>query len=260
MPTPFEEDTEMPVFTPASGAVLKTETRLFTREPGTLFWVLVFPPLLLIAFGLIPGYRDPDADLGGLRAIDLYVPSTVLVALITASLQAMPAALTGYRERGILRRMRTTPARPGDLLVAQMVLHLAAALLSALLVVVLGNLVYDVALPQHPLAYAVALALAAVASLAMGAVITSVARTAKAATAIGMSVFFPAMFAAGIYVPIQALPDTLRQIVELTPFGATAVALSEAAAGSWPAWDHLAVLGLWGVVLMATAARWFRWE
>ncbi|MGB2950641.1 MAG: ABC transporter permease [Rhodococcus sp. (in: high G+C Gram-positive bacteria)] len=250
----------MPVFTPASGAVLKTEMRLFTREPGTLFWVLVFPPVLLAAFGLIPGYKQPNADLGGLRAIDVFVSSTVLVALITASLQAMPSALTGYRERGILRRMRTTPARSADLLIAQMVLHLAAALLASLLVLALGKLAYDVALPQNPLAYAVTLALAALALLAMGAVITSVARTAKAATAIGLTVFFPAMFAAGIYVPIQVLPETLQQIVELTPFGAAAQALGEASTGGWPAWDHLAVLGLWGVVFMATAARWFRWE
>jgi ABC-2 type transport system permease protein len=250
----------MPAFTAASQAVLRTETRLFTREPGTLFWVLVFPPLLLVAFGLIPGYRKADPELGGLRVIDVYVPSTVLVALITASLQAMPAALTGYRERGILRRMRTTPARPADLLIAQMVLHLAAALLAALLVLTLGRVVYDVALPQNPLAYVVTLALAAVAALAMGAVITSVAKTVKAATAIGMSVFFPAMFAAGIYVPVQVLPDTVRQIVELTPFGAAAQALGEASTGSWPSWDLLAALALWAVALMATAARWFRWE
>ncbi|WP_158852770.1 ABC transporter permease [Saccharothrix deserti] len=241
-------------------AVLKAETRLFTREPGTLFWVLVFPPVLLLGFGLIPGYRDADPDFGGRRIIEFYVPGTVLVALITASLQAMPVALASYRERGVLRRMRTTPARPSDLLVAQVVLHSAAALLAAVLVLALGLGMFGVELPRHPLAYLATLALGALAGLAMGAVITAVSRTAKMAGAAGLSVFFPAMFTAGIYVPLPALPGPARQLAELTPFGAAAQALDQAAAGSWPSWNHLVVLTLWTVLLLAAAARWFRWE
>lgn len=244
----------------ARTAVLKAESRLFTREPGALFWVLVFPSLLLLGFGLIPAYREINPDLGGRRIIELYVPGAVLVALITASLQAMPAALASYRERGVLRRMRTTPARPSDLLLAQVVLHSAAALLSAMLVLALGHALHDVALPQHSLAYLVTLALATAAGLAMGAVITAVSRTTKAAAAAGLSVFFPAMFTAGIYVPLPALPETVRTLAELTPFGAAAHALDQAATESWPTWHHLLVLIVWTVVPLTAAARWFRWE
>ena len=51
-------------------AVLRTELRLFRREPGALFWILLFPTLLLVILGSIPGFRHHDADLGGLRTID----------------------------------------------------------------------------------------------------------------------------------------------------------------------------------------------
>lgn len=241
-------------------AVLKAESRLFTREPGTLFWVLVFPSLLLLGIGLIPAYREVDPDLGGRRIIEFYVPAAVLVALITASLQTMPSALAFYRERGVLRRMRTTPARPSDLLMAQVVLNSAAALLSAMLVLALGRVVYDVTLPRQPLVYLITLLVSAVAGLAMGAVITAVSRTAKAAAAAGLSVFFPAMFTAGIYVPLPALPETVRRVAELTPFGAAARALDQVAVGGWPSWHHLVVLAVWTVVLLTAAARWFRWE
>lgn len=244
----------------ASTAVLKVEAKLFAREPGSLFWVLAFPSLLLVGFGLIPTYQEVDPSLGGNRIIDFYVPSVVLVALVTASLLSMPAALTTYRERGILRRMRTTPARPSDLLIAQLVLHAVAAVLGAALAIAIGRFVWDVALPKRLLAYGATLLLATLAGLAMGAVITALARTGKAAQAIGLAVFFPSMFASGIYVPIQVLPDAVRQIVELFPFGAAAQALNQAASGSWPTWTHLAVLGLWTATLMAVAARWFRWE
>jgi ABC-2 type transport system permease protein len=244
----------------ASIAVLKAEGRLFAREPGSLFWVLAFPSLLLLGFGLIPRYREADPDLGGNRIIDGYVPSVVLVALITASLLSMPAALTGYRERGILRRMRTTPVPPSALLIAQTVLNAAAAVAGAVLAVAVGRIVWDVALPRHVPAYVVTLLLATLAGLALGAVITAVARTVKAAQAIGLAVFFPAMFAAGIYVPVRVLPEAARRVVELVPFGAAAQALNQAADGAWPSWTHLGVLGVWTVVLMTVAARWFRWE
>lgn len=109
--------------TAPSLAVLRTEARLFLREPGSLFWILAFPTVLMTILGLIPSFREHDDAFGGRRVIDLYVPVAVLLAMIMAGLQAMPPVLTGYRERGILRRMSTTPVRPSTLLGAQIALH-----------------------------------------------------------------------------------------------------------------------------------------
>ncbi|MET8573052.1 ABC transporter permease [Streptomyces sp. NPDC004783] len=242
------------------GAVLRAEARLFLREPGNLFWILGFPPLLLAILGCVPPFRKADDDLGGIRLIDTYVPVTVLVALIVAGIQAMPPVVTGYRERGILRRMSATPVRPSSLLSAQMALHGAAALVSALLSLAVGRLAFGVRLPDQPFGYALALVLAVAAALATGALVAALSRTAKIATAVGSAVFFPMMFCAGVWVPVQAMPDVLAGAVALTPFGAAARALGRAAAGDWPAWAHLGILAAWAVGLTAAAARWFRWE
>ncbi len=241
-------------------AVLRTEARLFGREPGALFWALGFPPILLVILGSIPSFRDPEPGLGGLRTIDVYVPVLVLVAVIMTGLQTMPPVLTGYRERGILRRMSTTPVRPSALLSTQMILNGGAALVSALISLAIGRFVFDVRLPSQPLGYALALLLASAAALAFGAVITAFARTAKIATAIGSAAFFPSLFCAGVWLPVQAMPDLMARIVTLTPFGAAAEALGQAATGDWPAWSHLGVLAGWAAVLSAAAVRWFRWE
>ncbi|QGV78401.1 ABC transporter permease [Streptomyces ficellus] len=243
-----------------NSTVLKTEARLFAREPGSLFWVLVSPALLLVILGLIPSFREPSDDLGGLRVIDLYVPISVLFALIMSGLQAMPPVLTGYRERGILRRMSTTPVRPSALLTAQLTVHGAVALLSAGAVIAVGRTAFGVRLPQQPAGYLVALLLAVAVALALGATVCAVSRTQKVATAVGSAVFFPTMFTAGVWVPVQVMPDTLRSIVHLTPFGAASEALDNAAAGGWPGWTHLGVLALWTALLTWAAARWFRWE
>lgn len=243
-----------------SVAVLRSETRLFLREPGSLFWILVFPTVLMTVLGLIPSFREHDDALGGRRVIDLYVPVAVLLAMIMAGLQAMPPVLTGYRERGILRRMSTTPVRPSALLGAQMALHGAAALGSALLVMVVGRIAFGVRLPGQPLGYLLALLLAVACVLALGSLVCAVSRTTKISAAIGSVVFFPMMFTAGVWVPVQAMPGTLRRIVQVTPFGAASQALDRAASGAWPSWACLGVMVLWAAALAAVAARTFRWE
>jgi ABC-2 type transport system permease protein len=172
----------------------------------------------------------------------------------------MPPVITGYRERGILRRMSLTPVRPSALLTAQMGLNGAAGVLSALICLTIGRLAFDVQLPKQALAYTLAFLLTVTAALALGALISALAPTARLATGIGMVVFFPSLFSAGLWAPVQSMPHTLREIVVLLPFGAASQALEQAAAGHWPAWSHLGVLAAWTVVLSAAAARWFRWE
>ncbi|MFF7931948.1 MULTISPECIES: ABC transporter permease [unclassified Streptomyces] len=241
-------------------AVLRTEVRLFRREPGALFWILLFPTLLLVILGSIPSFRNHEADLGGLRTIDVYVPVAVLLGMIVGGLQSMPQTLTGYRERGILRRMSTTPVRPTALLTAQMTVYGGAALASALLALAVGRFAFDVRLPQQLFGYLLALVLAVLAALALGAVVSALSRTTKIAGAIGSAVFFPAMFCAGVWAPVQTMPHVLARIVGYTPFGAAAEALNRAAAGHWPGWTHLGVLVVWTLLLTAAASRWFRWE
>ncbi|MFI2620290.1 ABC transporter permease [Streptomyces sp. NPDC018584] len=244
----------------ARSAVLTAEFRLFRREPGTVFWTMAFPTLLLALLGSIPSFRERADSLDGLRMVDAYVPVAVLLSLIMAGLQAMPPLITGYRERGILRRMSTTPVRPSAVLGAQMGIHGAAALVSALLSLAVGRLAFDVPLPRQATGYALALLLAVLCGLALGALVSALARTTKAATAIGSAVFFPMMFCAGVWLPVRAMPDALARLVEVTPFGAASQALDDAAAGGWPGWAHLGVLALWTVALSAGASRWFRWE
>ncbi|MEW2356044.1 ABC transporter permease [Spirillospora sp. NPDC029432] len=244
----------------ASTAVLKSEFRLFTREPFSLFWIVVFPPLLLTIIGLIPAFREPSEQAGGARTVDLYVPVSVLLAMIMAGIQTLPPILSGYRERGILRRMSTTPVRPVSLLAAQIVLHGAAAVGGALLAIAVGRLAFDVPLPGHLSGYAVALLLGALSALALGAAVSAVTPTTKATTVVGSIVFFPMMFVAGVWVPVQVMPDVLQRVVEYFPFGAAAQALQQAAEGGWPEAAHLGVTAAWAAVLIAAAARWFRWE
>lgn len=244
----------------AGRAVLLTEGRLFLREPGAAFWIVAFPTLLLVILGLIPAFRKHDPDLGGQSVVDLYVPVCVILAMIMAGIQAMPTIITGYRERGVLRRLRATPVHPGSLLSTQAGLHGAGALVGAALVLVSGHVGFGTPLPEQLGGYLVALALTLLTCLAMGAVITAVSTTTKVATMVSTIVFFPSMFTSGVWLPVQTMPHVMQQIVLCTPLGAAARALNDAALGEWPRLLDLAVTAGWAAVLGLVAVRTFRWE
>ncbi|NGN95348.1 ABC transporter permease [Nocardioides sp. KC13] len=240
-------------------AVIRTESRLFARERLSLFWIVLFPSLLLVVLGLVPSFREHNPDFGDRRLIDLYVPVTVLLSMIMASIMTMPATLTGYRESGVLRRLGTTPAKPASILLGQVLVHAVAVAASSLVVIVLGRVVFGTPLPESLLGYGVAYLLALAVSLGIGTAITAVSPTAKAGQVVGMVVFFPCMFTAGVYFPVEVFGGTVRDVISFTPYGAASNALNDAAAGSFPALADLAVMGGWTVVLHLIAVRAFRW-
>lgn len=244
----------------ATAAVVRTEARLFLREPGALFWIVLFPVLLLGILGLIPSFREPDDDLGGQRLVDLYLSVSVLIAMLMAAITSMPTVLTGYRERGILRRLRTTPVHPGTLLGAQVALFAAATITSIVLVLGVGTVVFDSALPRSAGWYAVSLLLALLAAFALGALLTAVSPTTKVGQTLSTIMLFPMLFTAGVWLPVQTMSGWLHTIVAATPFGAAAEALVDSQAGRTPDLVDLAVTGGWTIVLGLIAIRQFRWE
>ena len=241
-------------------AVLRTETRLFLREPGALFWIMAFPTILVVLLGLIPSFRDPVAEFGGQSVIGLYVSIAVLLAMIFAASIAVPAVIVGYREQQVLRRIATTPAQPAHLLGAQYIIHGVAVAISAVLAILVGRVAYGVALPAQPLGYALIWLLTLAALLSLGGIIAGVSPNTRLASAFGMILFFTLMFTAGVWIPVQAMPGILGEIVEFTPLGAAAVALDATTLGQWPATVHVFVLVAWTVGLGILAVRLFRWE
>ncbi|MBC2933139.1 ABC transporter permease [Nocardioides sp. zg-1228] len=246
--------------TSATAAVVRTEAVLFGRELGSLFWILLFPTILLVIIGLVPDYGEPDPALGGQRVIDLYASVCVVLAMIMAAIMAMPSVITAYREGGVLRRLRTTPVHPGALLGAQIGLHAGAVLVAVVLALGAARVVHDVPLPQAPGWYVVALLLAIAASFSIGAVVTAVSRSTRVAQTLGTVVLFPMMFTAGVWLPVQSMGGWLRDLVVATPLGAASEVLNDALQGLAPDVADLAVVGGWTVVLSLVAVRLFRWE
>ena len=245
----------------ATAQLTKVESKLFVRDPIALFFGLVFPGLLLLALGLFyPGFDEPAADLDGARYIDVYAPVVLVLGLATLGLVTLPPILGTYRQFGILRRLRTTPVHPARLLTAQLVVHLAVAVVAAAITILVARFVFDVPFPQSPVWFALSFLLAALSVFAIGLLVGALARTTVAAQAIGMGIYFPMLFFAGVWIPRSVMSDGLLTVSDLTPLGSAVQALEDSWFGITPSVTNLLVMLAYGVVAGAIAVRAFRWE
>ena len=185
-------------------------------------------------FGSLPAFHNHEKTLGGLSYFDVYVP--VLIALIIATLAffSLPTPLATYREQGILRRLSTTPVPPTRVLGAQLVIQADIAATALIILLVIGSAGFGLKTPANLAGLILAVVLSVIAVFAIGLWITGVARTAVSAGAISWALFFPLMFFAGLWVPRQEFPTTLRDMSDLTPLGASVEALEHADADRIP--------------------------
>jgi ABC-2 type transport system permease protein len=182
-----------------------TELKLLLRTPAALFWGVGFPLAGWIVIGLIPGTGKPVKALGGASVQETYLPIVITFAVVMLGVQFLPATLVSYRERGILRRMFTTPVTPQNLLTAQIVLILGAQIATTALIAILATGAFSASIGQ-PLAFILAFLLMAAAASTLGLLVAAVSFTSKAAAAVGAVLFFVLLFFSGLWLPRAETP------------------------------------------------------
>ncbi|MEU1882830.1 ABC transporter permease [Streptosporangium sp. NPDC020072] len=237
------------------------EAKLFLRDPAGPIFAILLPLGLLLGLGSIPSFQEASAEMGGQRVIDTQLPGMmVILSVVTMALSALPAVLVAYRENGILRRLSTTPVPPVRLLIAQVVNNIGVAVLSTVLLIVLGHVTIGVPLPGSPLAFVGVFLLGTASLLGLGLLIAAVAPSVKSASGIGSLLMFPLLFVGGMWIPREMLPDLVRRIGDFLPLAPFAQALRDTWAGHAPQPLHLVVMAGTVLVTVTLAIRLFRWE
>jgi ABC-2 type transport system permease protein len=237
-----------------------TELKLFIRErTGPLFGV-GFPLLLLVIFGNIPYYSRPQKVLGGLTLLDAYVPILIAFVIAMLSLNVLPPVLAGYREKGVLRRLQTTPVGAVRVLAVQLAINLAVEAVAVTLLLAVAKVAFGVVLPRQLGGFAITVVFAAAALIAIGLFIAAAAPSTRSANAIGAILFYPMVFFAGLFLPVPTMPTVLQHVSHATPLGAAVQALQESAAGAWPHPLQLLTMAAYAMVFGLAATRLFRWE
>lgn len=243
--------------------ITATEARLLTREPVAISVGILLPTVLLLGLGALPVLREPSPEFGGQRFVDTWAPMALILGMGILCVQHLPSVLAAYRERGVLRRMSTTPMHPGMLLTAQIAVVFAAAAVSAVLLVLSSWLVLDVEPPSRPLLFTAAFVAGTASLIALGVLVAAVAPSASAANGLSMTLYMLLLLIGGVFLPQHVLPDFLARMGEFTPPGAQLLLRSWSGGGGeagLPQFVQLAIMAGVAVAAAALAARLFRWE
>jgi len=243
----------------AAVALFRNEFRLVLRNSAVVIWTILIPITAIVVMCLVPGTRTPLPNFGGLSVIEAYQPTLVVFATSMLALQMMPMFIGQYRELGFLRRLRTTPAHPRDLLAAVLALVLAISVVVGL-VLLTFPLMFGVGAVGRFALELLLLVLVAAAFLAFGSMLAGVIPNPRVASGVGAAAAAVMWFFAGMWFPRALFPDWLATISDWTPGGAAASVLGAAAAGQTIGVQPLLALGLWTVLGFAVAIRSFRWE
>lgn len=243
----------------ALSKLVAVEAKLFLREPVSLFFVFALPLGLMLVFGL--PQRGATADDGGQHTELTFLPALALALTIgMLALFTLPMALGIYRERGVLRRLATTPVHPALLLIAQVVVNLAMGVAGAVVTAIGVRFLLDQPAPANVPAFVLAFLLGVACLFALGLLIAALAPSARAAQSIGPALFFPLLFLAGAWLPRDQMPTVLARIGDYSPLGATVDTLAATWAGESPALPQLLALAVTAVLGSVLATRFFRWE
>ena len=236
-----------------------TEIKLYLREPPAVFFVLVFPVMILLLFGTIFG-QYPVPGRPGLQGIDLQAPAYTGMVIGTTGLIGLPATLAAYRERGILRRLRATPLHPSRILSAQVIVNLLMTLLGMTLLLVAAKLVFDLKLPEAPVPLAVAFVLSTLSFCAVGFVLAGLLPTVRVAQAVGQAVYFPMLFLSGAVIPVPQLPRWLQDVSDFLPLTYVVELVQGLWLGEGWNWFAAAMLAATLAASVLVSAKTFRWE
>ena len=243
----------------AFARLARTEAVLFARTPIAVTWSALLPVVAFVILGFVPGSRDGTPDLGGASYLSAYLPILMAFSVTMSAVNLLPPTLALYREKGILRRLSTTPVPAWWLLAAQAGIFAAVGLgVSALLFGI--GIGFGVTVPRQVVGFGLTLLLLAAATVGLGLLVAAVARTGKAANAISFALFFPLMFLAGLWIPRPMMSGMLRSASDYSPLGAGVRGLQDSIVGHWPPAPSLLVLLAWAVVTGGLAIRFFRWQ
>lgn len=239
---------------------LRTDLKLFWREPADLFFTALLPVIFLVLFTTIFGNEELD----GIRSAQVQVPGFITLSIVSAAFVSLAITLVIKRERGILKRTWATPVPAWVVFAGLIGKCVVVGLVVTGVLMLIGALAYDVSLPLgHVPALLLCLVVGSAAFCCLGVGFTSLIGSEDAAPAITNAATLPIFFISGVFIPEEQLPASLARIGDLLPIKPLADALvtvfDPRVGGAGIEAGELAILAAWGAAGLAVAVATFRW-
>jgi len=145
------------------------------------------------------------------------VPGLVAIILTMTMIMFTSAAIVRERERGNLELIITTPVRSIELMIGKIIPYMFIGALQVIIILGLGHLVFNVPINGGLWHLAGATLLFIVASLALGLVISTIARNQLQSMQMTVFILLPSILLSGFMFPYEGMPIGAQYIAEAFP-------------------------------------------
>ena len=150
------------------------------------------------------------------RFIEYFVPGIIAMSVMTLSLFGTVNLNTELRQKGIIRKLSTTPISRTDWILSDILYQFTIAIVSTTAMLLVSYAVFDVNL--HLDAWLPAFILLDVfAFVGIGMILSRFVKEAQSAAAAANAISFPMMFLSGSFFPIELMPGFLQDIARILP-------------------------------------------
>jgi ABC-2 type transport system permease protein len=150
------------------------------------------------------------------RFIEFFVPGIIAMAVMTSSLTGALTMNAELRQKGILRKLATTPITRIDWLLSNILYQLVLAIISTTSILLVSYAVFGVRL--HLSGWLPAYILLEVfVFVGFGMMLTPIAKEAESASAAANAFLFPMMFLSGTFFPVEMMPGFLQKFARVLP-------------------------------------------
>ncbi len=150
------------------------------------------------------------------RFIEFFVPGIIAMAIMTSSLSNALNMNAELRQKGIIRKLATTPVTQADWLVSSILYQLILGALSTAVILLVAYVAFDVRLRLDAW-LPIIVALEIVTFVGIGMLLTPFAREAESASAVTNAFLFPMMFLSGTFFPVEMMPGFLQAFAKVLP-------------------------------------------
>lgn len=198
-----------------------------------------------------------------LKAFDYVFAGLLGFSLIGLGIFGPINMLPAEKKSGALTRLRVTPLRPAQFIIAYMISSLATGILSIAAMFLVAVLAFDFRIAGSLLVFIPFAIFGAVMIFGIGVGVGGWAKDEKQAAPLGNIVSFPMMFLSGIFFPRFLMPEWLQGVTSFIPITPVVDGMRMILTEGKVFTDllpQLGIMALWTLIIYFIAFRVFRWD
>jgi ABC-2 type transport system permease protein len=148
--------------------------------------------------------------------IEFFIPGLIGLTVMTSAVFGSIADENEYKQKGIIRKLSTTPITRGEWILSTMFYQLFLAAISTLLILVVGFIAFRAVMLIDPFVLLIVIA-TAFAFSGLGMLLGRLAKDAQSSAALANVITFPMMFLSGSFFPMEQMPGFLQSFAKVLP-------------------------------------------